>query len=52
MYPFSSNVQRGIIYLLKGNHDFFTQISSLIKSQYFEYPTHARIYETVHKYYD
>jgi len=52
MYPFSSNVQRGIIYLLKDNHDFFTQISPLIKSEYFEYPIHARIYDTVQKYYD
>ena len=52
MYPFSSNVQRGILYLLKDSHDFFTQISPLVKSEYFEYPTHARIYDTVQKYYD
>jgi len=52
MYPFSSNVQRGIIYLLKSDHDFFTQISSLVKSEYFEYPTHARIYEAVVTHYD
>ena len=52
MYPFSSNVQRGIIYLLKNDHDFFTQISPLVKSDYFEYPTHAKIYDTILDHYD
>jgi len=52
MYPFSSNIQRGIIYLLKDNHDFFTQIAPLVKSEFFEYPIHARIYDTVQKYYN
>ena len=52
MYKFTSNVQRGIIYLLKNNHDFFTQISPLIKSEYFEYPAHGKIYDTILNYYD
>jgi len=52
MYPFSSNVQRGILYLLKNDHDFFTQISPLVKADYFEYPTHARIYDSVLNHYD
>jgi len=52
MYPFTSNIQRGIIYLLKNNHDFFTQISPLVKSSYFEYPTHARIYDVIIDHYD
>ena len=52
MYPFASNVQRGILYLLKTNHDFFTQISPLVKSEYFEYPTHARIYDTILTHYN
>lgn len=52
MYPFSSNVQRGIIYLLKNDHDFFTQIAPLVKSDYFEYPTHAKIYDTILDHYD
>ena len=52
MYPFSSNVQRGILYLLKTNHDFFTQISPLVKSEYFEYPAHAKIYNTILNHYD
>jgi replicative DNA helicase len=52
MYPFASNVQRGIIYLLKNNHDFFTQISPLVKSDYFEYPTHARIYDSILSHYN
>jgi replicative DNA helicase len=52
MYPFSSNVQRGIIYLLKNNHDFFTQISPLVKSDYFEYPAHAKIYDSILTHYN
>ena len=52
MYPFSSNVQRGIIYLLKNDHDFFTQISPLVRSDYFEYPTHAKIYDAVLSHYN
>ena len=52
MYPFSSNVQRGIIYLLKNDHDFFSQIAPLVSPEYFEYPAHARIYETVVSHYD
>ena len=52
MYPFSSNVQRGIIYLMKNDHDFFSQISPLVSPEYFEYPTHAKIYEAVLDHYD
>ena len=52
MYPFSSNIQRGIIYLSKTNHEFFTQISPLVKSEYFEYPTHEKIYSAIQKHYD
>jgi replicative DNA helicase len=52
MYPFSSNIQRGIIYLSKTNHDFFTQISPLIKSEYFEYPTHEKLYNAIHSHYE
>lgn len=52
MYPFSSNVQRGIIYLLKNDHDFFSQIAPLVSPEYFEYPAHARIYEAVVSHYE
>ena len=52
MYRFSSNIQRGIIYLLKNNHDFFTQISPLVKAEYFEYPIHGKIYNTILKHYN
>jgi len=51
MYKFTSNVQKGIIYLLKNNHDFFTQISPLVRSEYFEYPTHGKIYDAILKHY-
>lgn len=52
MYPFSSNVQRGIIYLLKNDHDFFSQIAPLVSPEYFEYPAHAKIYEAVVSHYN
>ena len=51
MYPFSSIIQRGIIYLAKTNYDFLTQISSLVKPEYFEYPTHEKIYSAIQKHY-
>ena len=52
MYKFTSNIQRGIIYLLKNNHDFFSQISPLVKSEYFEYPTHGKIYDAILAHFD
>ena len=52
LYPFSSDIQRGIIYLSKSNHDFLTQISSLVKPEYFEYPVHQKIYGAIQKHYE
>lgn len=52
MYEFSDNIQRGIIYLLKNNKDFFVQIASLVKPDYFEFPVHENIYKIVNEHYD
>ena len=51
-YSFSDNIQRGIIYLVKHDKDFYSQISSLIKSEYFEYPSYAFIFDRIKSHYD
>ena len=50
-YQFSENIQRGILYLLKSNRDFYLQIVNLIKPEYFEFPSHAKVFEAVTRYY-
>jgi replicative DNA helicase len=51
-YDFSDNIQRGILYLLKSNKDFYLQIVNLIKSDYLEFPSHSKIFETVKDHYE
>ena len=51
MYQFSENIQRGILYLLKTDIDFFLQIINLVKPDYFEYPSHSKIFENVKDHY-
>ena len=46
-YNFSENVQRGILYLSKYNKDFFSQITPLVKPEYFEFPVHSNIYNSI-----
>jgi len=50
-YQFSENLQRGILYLLKSDRDFYLQIVSLIQPDYFEFPAHTEIFNTVNEYY-
>lgn len=50
-YDFSDNIQRGIIYLLKSNKDFYHQIINLVKAEYFEYPAHSKIFSVVEEHY-
>jgi len=52
MYQFSDNIQRGIIYLLKSNKDFYLQIVNLVKPEYFEFPVHGKIFCVVRDYYE
>jgi hypothetical protein len=52
MYNFNENIQRGILYLLKNDTDFFLQIINLVKPEYFEYPMHSKIYSCVKEYYE
>ena len=51
-YEFSDNIQRGILYLLKSNKDFYQQIIGLVNPDYFEYPSHSKIFNTVREYYE
>ena len=52
MYEFAENIQRGIIYLLKSDKDFYCQIVNLVKGGYFEYPVHENLFSTITSYYD
>jgi len=52
IYQFSDNIQRAIIYLSKSNRDWYSQISNLVKAEYFEYPTHSTIYTIIKEYYE
>ena len=51
-YSFSDNIQRGILYLAKHDKDFYSQISSLVKPEYFDYPSYAFIFDRVKTHYD
>lgn len=51
-YTFPENIQRGIVYLLKSNIDFYTQIVNLIKDDYFEYPIHTDIFKTLKSFHE
>ena len=51
-YDFSENIQRSILYLLKSNRDFYLQIVNLVKPEYFEFPSHSKLFETVREHYE
>jgi replicative DNA helicase len=52
MYEFAENIQRGIIYLLKSDDDFYCQIVNLVKGEYFEFPVHENIFSTITDYHE
>tara|TARA_R110002051_G_scaffold221410_1_gene285029 strand:- start:12942 stop:14225 length:1284 start_codon:yes stop_codon:yes gene_type:complete len=51
-YSFAESIQRGILYLLKSDKDFYNQIINLVQPDYFEYPAHANIYTAVRDYHE
>jgi len=51
-YDFSDDIQRGILFLSKYNRDFYLQISSLVRPEYFEFPIHSNIFQSIRQYYD
>ena len=52
MYEFNENIQRGIIYLLKSDKDFYLQIINLVEPHYFEFPSHSKIFSVVRDHYE
>jgi len=52
MYNFAESIQRGILYLVKSNKDFYLEIVNLVKPEYFESPIHNQIYKIVTEYYE
>lgn len=50
-YSLSDNIQKGTLYLLKHDMEFFSQIVALIKPEYFDYPSYQRIFACIRDYY-
>mgnify|MGYP003632433081 FL=1 len=50
-YELSDNIQRGIIYLSKSDPHFLTQAMPMVKAEYFEYPSHQKMYKIIVDYY-
>lgn len=46
-YNFQESIQRGIIYLMKSDTEFFNEIVHLVKPSYFESPIHANIFRVI-----
>lgn len=51
-YSFSEHIQRGILFLMKHDKEFFSQIIPLIRSEYFEFPSYQHIFTKIKDYYD
>ena len=51
-YQLSDNVQKGTLYLLKHDLEFFSQIVPIIKPDYFDYPAYQRLFIGVRDYYE
>jgi replicative DNA helicase len=51
-YSFAESIQRGILYLLKSDKDFYNQIVNLVQPDYFEYPAHSNIFLAVKDYHE
>ena len=50
-YELTENIQRGIIYLSKSDSNFLTQAMPMVKAEYFEFPSHQKIYRIIVEYY-
>lgn len=51
-YTLSDKIQKGILFLVKYDQDFFSQIVSLIKPEFFDFPSYAVIFDKVKDYYN
>lgn len=50
-YEFSESIQRGIIYLLIHDEEFYAQIIHLVKPEYFEFPVHSKLFSITTDFY-
>jgi len=51
-YEFSENIQRGILYLSKSSQQFLVQVLPMVKSDYFEFPSHQKMYSVIKTHYE
>jgi len=51
-YQLSENIQQGVLFLLKHDVDFYTQIAAIVKPEYFEFPSHRKIFSAIKLYYE
>jgi replicative DNA helicase len=51
-YTLSENIQKGCLFLLKYDVEFYSQIVTLIKPEYFDFPSYGRIFQATRDYYE
>lgn len=51
-YQLSENIQKGCLYLLKHDLEFFSQIVAIVKPEYFDFPSYQIIFKGIRDYYD
>lgn len=51
-YQLSDNVKKGCLYLLKHDQEFYSQISAIIKPEYFEFDAYRNIFVAITEYYE
>lgn len=51
-YQFQESIQKGILYLVKSDQDFLVQSMPMIKAEYFEFPSHQKMYTVITNHYE
>jgi replicative DNA helicase len=51
-YEFAENIQRGILYLIKSDLGFLLQVLPMVRPEYFEYPSHQKMYTIISEYHN
>ena len=46
-YLFAESIQRGLLFLIKSDKEFFHEIVHIVKPSYFESPLHENIYKAI-----
>ena len=50
-YQFQESIQRGILYLAKSEESFLLQVMPMISAEYFEFPSHQKMYSALVEFY-